>query len=274
MKRVIITESQYKTLIESQILLESIFEVESINEFNKEVMKIIRRMLLAGLSIGAIYSMINNYCDKNDVPEITKEKILSVVENIPQVEKTPEIKTTPQIKNEPIIAKTEKPSPTITKNSGVDLKNWKLADTKTIATVYNAVPAQCNGDFGNTASMFRLDLYNVLSHRIIAMERTFMSELGLKYGDVVYIEGTGKWDGVWQIQDTMNKRFAGQHKIDILVPEDIKYGQWDNVKLYTLKDKTLTDSYKSNMASQVSKEESKKQVKQKKDEFKMKKKNK
>ena len=274
MKRVIITESQYKNLIETQIILESIFEVSSISEFNKEVKKLIRRMLLMGMSVSAIYAAVNNYCDKNNIPENAKEKVLSIVEEIPETQKNPEMQNMSQIKNEPVIAKTEKPSPTLTKSSGVDLKNWKLADTKTIATVYNAVPAQCNGDFGNTASMFRLDLYNVLSHRIIAMERTFMAELGLKYGDVVYIEGTGKWDGVWQIQDTMNKRFAGQHKIDILVPEDIKYGQWDNVKLYTLKDKTLTDSYKSNMASQVSKEESKKQVKQKKEEFKMKKKNK
>lgn len=274
MKRVIITETQYKSLIESQILLESIFDAASYEEFKEEVLKIIRRMLVAGLSIGTIYSMISNYCDKNDVPENAKEKILSVVENIPQVEKTSEIQNIPQVKDEPVITKTEKPAPTITKTNNVNMNDWKLADTKTIATVYNAVPAQCNGDFGNTASMFRLDLYNVLSHRIIAMERTFMKELGVKYGDVVYIEGTGKWDGVWQIQDTMNKRFAGQHKIDILVPENIKYGQWDNVNLYVLKDKNLTDSYKSNMAEPISKEESKKQVKKKKEEFKMKNKNK
>jgi hypothetical protein len=83
------------------------------------------------------------------------------------------------------------------------------------------------------------------------MERTFMKELGLKYGDVVKIEGTNKWDGVWQIQDTMNKRFAGQHKIDILVPNDIKYGKWDNVKIYVLKDKSLSDKYRFHMASQI-----------------------
>lgn len=274
MKRVIITETQYKSLIESQILLESIFEVESVSEFNKEVRKIIRRMLLAGLSIGTIYSMISNYCDKNDVPENTKEKILTVVENIPQVEKTPEVQNIPQIKDEPVITKSEKPAPTITKTNNVNMNDWKLADTNTIATVYNAIPAQCNGDFGHTASMFRLDLYNVLSQRVIAMERTFMKELGVKYGDVVYITGTGKWDGVWQIQDTMNKRFAGKHKIDILVPENIKYGQWDNVNLYVLKDKSMTDTYKSQMAPQISEEKLKQQVKAKKEEFKNKKKNK
>lgn len=64
------------------------------------------------------------------------------------------------------------------------------------------------------------------------MERTFMKELGVKYGDVVKIEGTGKYDGVWQIQDTMNKRFAGQHKIDILTTN--KYGKWDGVNIYKL----------------------------------------
>ena len=266
MKRIIITESQLNYLVESELLMESIFEAESVYEFKQEVKKLVRRMLIAGMSITTIYTMINNYCDRNDVPEQTKQEALNIVKNTSDNNINNKTENTIQVTQEPKIEKQN--------NNGINLNDWELADTKTIATVYNAVPAQCNGDFGNTASMFRLDLYNVLSHRIIAMERTFMAELGLKYGDVVYIEGTGKWDGVWQIQDTMNKRFAGQHKIDILVPENIKYGQWDNVKLYTLKDKALTDSNKSNMAPQISKEESKKQVKQKKEEFKMKKKNK
>lgn len=108
---------------------------------------------------------------------------------------------------------------------------WKLVSDDTLATVYNAVPAQCNKDVVHTASMFKLNLTDVLSQRVIAMERTFMAELGLKYGDVVYVEGTEKWDGPWQIQDTMNKRFAGMHKIDILVPRNIRTGKWNGVKI-------------------------------------------
>jgi hypothetical protein len=119
------------------------------------------------------------------------------------------------------------------------------------ATVYNAVPEQCDEDPLYTASMFRLNLDDVYSHKIIAMEKTFMKSLGLKYGDVVKVEGTGKWDGVWQIQDTMNPRFAGQKKIDFLVPEDIKTGKWNTVKLYSLTDKENTDIYKNNMAPQA-----------------------
>ena len=79
------------------------------------------------------------------------------------------------------------------------------------------------------------------------MERTMMQKYDLHYGDIVKIEGTGKLDGIYQIQDTMNKRFAGQNKIDILVNQDIKYGQWYNVKLYKLINKDLADDIKDNM---------------------------
>lgn len=241
MKQVILTESQFHTLIESQVIIESIFEASSVREFKQEARKLIRRLLLTGMSVAAIISMINNYCEENHIPDETKEEVLSAVNDMPE-------ETNP-------------------------MADWKLVDSKTIATVYNAVPAQCNGDFGHTASMFRLNLNDVLSQRVIAMERTYMQKLGLKYGDVVYIEGTNGYDGVWQIQDTMNKRFAGQHKIDILVPNNIKYGSWDNVNLYILKDKSLTDSYRSEMAPQISEKELRMQVAQKKQEFRNRKRN-
>lgn len=130
---------------------------------------------------------------------------------------------------------------------------WLLIAVDVEATVYNAVPEQCNDTPAYTASMFKLDLSNVYSHRIIAMERTFMKTLGLKYGDVVKIEGTGIWDGVWQIQDTMNSRFAGKKKIDFLVPENIKLGKWNNVKIYCLVNKQNTYIYKNKMAPQAKK---------------------
>ena len=243
MKQIILTESQFDMFLESSIILESIFNTNSINK----IKSYIEKLLFAGASIATIYVMVRDFCDTNNVPEETKAQVLSIVEELPQNNK---------MEVQPI-----------KKDINPLLKDWKLADSNTLATVYNAIPAQCNGDFGHTASMFRLNLYDLLPQRIIAMERTFMSKLGLNYGDVVYIEGTGKYDGVWQIQDTMNKRFAGQHKIDILVPENIKYGQWENVKIYTLKDKEMTKAYRSKMAPQVSKQELARQVKAKKAEF-------
>ena len=132
-------------------------------------------------------------------------------------------------------------------------EEWKMIADDVTVTVYNAVPSQCNADVLHTASMFKLDLNNPASHKIIAMERTMMSEFGLKYGDIVKIEGThnGVQDGVYQIQDTMNKRFAGQHKIDVLVANNVHTGgtlKDKRAKVYVLNDKKNADTYRLDMA--------------------------
>lgn len=132
-------------------------------------------------------------------------------------------------------------------------EEWKMIADDVVVTVYNAVPAQCNADVRHTASMFRLDLKNPESHKIIAMERTMMSEFGLKYGDIVKIEGTynGVQDGIYQIQDTMNKRFAGQHKVDVLVPNNVKHGgtlKDAPAKIYVLNDNSNEATYRLDMA--------------------------
>lgn len=225
-RKIFISESQLKQLFEVNILMESIFEVESLDEFKEKLKNGVKKMLLMGVAVSTIFTIVNAYCENKGVDkEVASEVIETIVND----------------------NKSEEPVVKINKENN----DWDLASSNVMATVYNAVPSQCDGDCRHTASMFRLNLNNVLSHRIIAMERTFMQKLGLKYGDVVKIEGTGKWDGVWQVQDLMNKRFKGKEKIDILVPNEVKQGKWDGVKLYILKDKNLTDKYKENMAPQA-----------------------
>ena len=109
---------------------------------------------------------------------------------------------------------------------------WELISETTTATVYNAVPSQCNSDCLHTASMYTIVPEKIESDRILAMERTMMAEFSISYGDTVLVAGAGRYDGLWQVQDTMNKRFAGQHKIDFLVPRYIRHGKWKNVKVY------------------------------------------
>lgn len=228
-RRVIISEQQLKHLMEANLIMESIFEVNSLDEFKEELKNGVKKLLLMGIAVSSIMYMVNTFCNKNNVPvDVAKEVVSEVVNEV-----------TPKTDNKNVDSVNDD-----TKVVG----DWKLASDGVTATVYNAVPEQCNKDYENTASMFRLNLNNVLSHRIIAMERTFMQSLGLKFGDVVKIEGTGKYDGVWQVQDLMNKRFSGQKKIDILVPKTTKYGKWDDVKLYTLIDKSKTYKYKNDMA--------------------------
>lgn len=116
--------------------------------------------------------------------------------------------------------------------AAVRMPLWVVVADDVTATVYNAVPSQCDGDPLHTASMYRIgDPDDVFRHRIVAMERTMMDELGIVYGDIVLVEGAGPLDGVWQVQDTMNRRFRGQHRIDFLVPRAIRHGRWDDVRL-------------------------------------------
>lgn len=95
-----------------------------------------------------------------------------------------------------------------------------------IATVYNAVVSQCNPDPSHTASMFKLDLKNPYKHRIIAVSRDLLEKFPI--GALVYIEGTS-YDGIYQVQDKMNKRYT--KRVDILINKNMKIGKWNNVKI-------------------------------------------
>ena len=113
----------------------------------------------------------------------------------------------------------------------IETARWRTITEDVLATVYNAKPSQCNRDCLHTASMCRIRKDRIPQMRIIAMERTMMKEFGLSYGNVVKIEGAGHYDGLWRIEDTMNRRFAGQHKIDILVPDNVRKGKWHGVRV-------------------------------------------
>lgn len=203
--------------------MESMFK--NVRNFS-DLLKIVKNLAFKGVLTA---SLITNICLYYQLNDAQKEQIQAVAEETTEVVDD-------------------------TSSSEEDNSPWQLACGGAIATVYNAVAGQCNPDYGRTASMFRLNLKNPESHRIIAIERTMMDRYGLKMGDVVYLEGVGEYDGVWQVQDKMNKRFAGMDKIDLLVNGDTKTGKWDNVKIYTLKDKSLTSQYKSELAPQLSKD--------------------
>lgn len=223
--KVYLTEQQFGMIFE-EALMESVFHKGmSFRQIASAVKKLARRKLITASAIASIVLFFG-----------LGEQETAILKNIARIEQKVE---------------ENRSSCEYDASTGTWEKNptaWKLVSNDTFATVYNAVPGQCNKDVVHTASMFRLNLDDVLSQRVIAMERTFMKELGLKYGDVVYVEGTGKWDGPWQIQDTMNKRFAGKHKIDILVPRNIRTGNWNGVRLSVPASPDFKDDAKSKMA--------------------------
>lgn len=109
---------------------------------------------------------------------------------------------------------------------------WILISSRTTATVYNAVPEQTNSNPTITASGRVIQPEKVQEMRIIAMERTMMARCGIHYGDTVLVKGAGAYDGEWVVEDTMHPRYAGQDKIDFLVPSDVRLGKWENVEVY------------------------------------------
>ena len=113
------------------------------------------------------------------------------------------------------------------------VEEWQLLADDVTATVYNADPSQCNDDYTHTASNYALNMDDIASERIIAIERTMLERFNLAFGDIILVEGAGSYDGEWRVEDLMNKRFKGQNRIDFLVPQNIQNGKWHNLKIYT-----------------------------------------
>lgn len=101
-----------------------------------------------------------------------------------------------------------------------------LAAMVVTATVYNAVPEQCNSDYLTTASM--KTVINPAKHRWIAVSRDLESA-GFVFGTKVIVECCCEYDGVWTVEDRMNKRWT--KRIDFLVEDHIKLGKWDSVRI-------------------------------------------
>ena len=101
------------------------------------------------------------------------------------------------------------------------------------ATIYHATPEQTDSTPDITASNKKIDLSNPLKHRWIAVSRDLEAK-GLTFGVKVCVTGADNLDGIWTVQDRMNKRWT--NRIDFLVNEDLKGGKWENVRVEILND--------------------------------------
>jgi hypothetical protein len=72
---------------------------------------------------------------------------------------------------------------------------------------------------------------NPQSHRWIAVSRDLEAK-GFTFGVRVRITGAGHLDGIWTVQDRMNKRWTS--RIDFLVSKKLKGGKWENVTIEKL----------------------------------------
>ena len=103
-----------------------------------------------------------------------------------------------------------------------------LLYTLVTATVYNAVPNQTDSTPLITASNKKINADNPGKHRWLAVSRD-LEAYGFVFGAEVCVENAGDMNGVWTVEDRMNKRFT--KKIDFLVDNNIVLGKWNNVKI-------------------------------------------
>ena len=96
------------------------------------------------------------------------------------------------------------------------------------ATCYYPSRKQCDRQPLITSNGSIIDKVNPLSHRWVAVSRDLLKS-HLRYGDWVYVSGTGIYDGWWMVNDKMNKRF--KHTIDFLVGKDDPIDMWANVEV-------------------------------------------
>jgi 3D (Asp-Asp-Asp) domain-containing protein len=99
------------------------------------------------------------------------------------------------------------------------------------ATIYHADPKQTNADYLTTASLKKINPQCPGDHRWVAVSRD-LEEYGFVFGKTIYVEGAGDMDGLWTIEDRMNKRWT--KRIDFLVDYEVKGGKWGNVKIYLI----------------------------------------
>jgi len=86
-------------------------------------------------------------------------------------------------------------------------------------TTYNPTRQQCDSTPNITADGTRIKPHKATEYRYVALSRDLLSRWGgpFDYGDYIAIEGTGKWDGVYQVRDTMNPKWT--HRVDILTTD-------------------------------------------------------
>jgi len=105
------------------------------------------------------------------------------------------------------------------KESTNNLPNCKdiiIYDTVT-ATMYTAHASQTDSTPNITADGTRINPNWAGKYRYLAVSRNLLEVNGgyLNYGDYITIQGvSGKYDGVWQVKDTMAKRWT--NRIDLL----------------------------------------------------------
>jgi len=96
------------------------------------------------------------------------------------------------------------------------LEKYETEGMNVTVTMYEPLSYQTDSTPNILADGTRIRVHKASEYRFIAVSRNLLKRHGgwLDYGDFVLLKGTSHKDGVYQVRDTMNKRFV--NRIDIL----------------------------------------------------------
>ena len=122
------------------------------------------------------------------------------------------------------------------------ISEHKLEGMDVTVTMYHPVARQTDSTPNILADGTRIRVHKASEYRFIAVSRNLLRRFGgfLDYGDFVLLKGTkGHKDGVYQVRDTMNKRFV--NRIDVLESPGKKPYKYANAEIYKLTDTGVAD---------------------------------
>ena len=113
-----------------------------------------------------------------------------------------------------------------------DCNYYDIQSFDVTVTTYNPTKHQTDSTPNETADGTIIKPWLATNYRYVALSRDLLSRWGgpFEYGDYVVIEGTddGKWDGIYQVKDTMSAKWV--KRVDILTTNSrFKY---TDVKMY------------------------------------------
>jgi 3D (Asp-Asp-Asp) domain-containing protein len=127
------------------------------------------------------------------------------------------------------------------------LNEFESVGIEVDVTMYHPISRQTDSTPNILADGTRIRVQRASEYKFIAVSRNLLKRFGgfLDYGDFVLLKGTnGHKDGVYQVRDTMNKRFV--NRIDVLESPGKKPYKYANAEIYKLSDTGLADWTNSN----------------------------
>ena len=133
------------------------------------------------------------------------------------------------------------------KNLKKELSKYETEGMIVTVTMYEPVSYQTDSTPNILADGTRIRVHKASEYRFIAVSRNLLKRHGgwLDYGDFVLLKGTNHKDGVYQVRDTMNKRFV--NRIDILESPGVQPYMFSEAKIVKtdllVNNEILNDTY-------------------------------